>query len=89
MLGHMIETGGLLGIVEYISTFYTEIRSFDGDIIFISNALLMAGRLVNFSYTPNRRVEFKLSVSVDCEIGKCRQLMLEIMSSDDRLLLDL
>lgn len=88
MLGHMIETGGVLGIVESISTFYTQIRTFDGNIVFIPNALLMAGRIANFSYTPNRRVELKLRVRVDCELGKCRQLLLEVMSTDDRVLTD-
>ena len=73
MVGHMIESGGVLGIVDSISTFYTQIRTFDGNIVFIPNALLMAGRIVNYSYTDNRRVELKLSVGVDCDLGKCRQ----------------
>lgn len=66
MLGHMIETGGVLGIVESISTFHAQIRSFDGNIVFIPNALLMAGRIVNFSYTPIRRVELKFKC--DCRL---------------------
>lgn len=86
MIGHMIESGGVLGIVDSISTFHTQIRTFDGNIVFIPNALLMAGRIVNYSYTDNRRVELKLSVGVDCDLGRCRQLLLDIMSSDERVL---
>lgn len=88
MIGHMIETGDVLGIVDSISTFHTQIRTFDGKIVFIPNALLMTGKIVNYSYTPNRRVELKLSVDIDCDLGRCRQLLLDIMSSNDRVLND-
>jgi small conductance mechanosensitive channel len=86
MIGHMIETGDVLGTVDSISTFHTQIRTFDGNIVFIPNALLMAGRIVNYSYTDNRRVELKLSVGADCDLGRCRQLLHDIMGSDDRVL---
>lgn len=48
----------------------------------------MAGKILNYSYKPNRRIELKLNVNVDCDLGRCRHLLLEIMTSDNRVLTD-
>ena len=88
MIGNMVEINDTLGIVDSISTFHTHLRTLDGKIVFIPNALLMASRIVNYHQTPNRRIELKLSVGVDCDLGLCRKFLLEIMSADDRVLSD-
>ena len=88
VMGNMVEINGVLGIVDSISTFHTTLRTLDGNIVFIPNALLMASRIVNYHLTPNRRVELKLSASVDCNLGLCKKFLLEIMSTDERVLAD-
>ena len=88
VIGNMVEINGTLGIVDSISTFHTMLRTFDGNIVFIPNALLMASRIVNYHHTANRRVELKLSVGVDCDLQLCRKFLLEIMNADDRVLSD-
>ena len=55
--GHTIETNGVMGTVDTVSTFHTTIRKFDGTIAFLPNALVMATRILNYSYTPERRIE--------------------------------
>ena len=88
MIGHMVEIGGVLGIVDSISSFHTQLRTFDGNIVFIPNALLMAGKIVNYSHMPNRRITLHMSVVVDCGISRCKDLLLELMNADDRVLVD-
>lgn len=88
VIGNMVEITGTLGIVDSISTFHTQLRTLDGNIVFIPNALLMATRIVNYHQTPNRRVKLKLSVGVDCDLRLCRKFLLEIMSADNRVLSD-
>lgn len=87
-LGHMIEVNSTLGIVEAISTFHTQVRTFDGNIVFIPNALVMASRIINYHETPNRRIELKLNVGVDCDLAQCQRVLLEIMENDDRVIKD-
>jgi small conductance mechanosensitive channel len=87
-LGHMIEVNGTLGIVESISTFHTQVRTFEGNIVFIPNALVMASRIINYHETPNRRIELKLNVGVDCDLSQCQRVLLDIMDSDDRVIKD-
>lgn len=88
VIGNMVEISGVLGIVNSISTFHTTLRTLDGNNVYIPNALLMASRIVNYHQTPNRRIELKLSVGVDCDLGLSKQFLLEIMCADDRVLSD-
>ena len=85
-LGHMVEINDVLGYVDAISTFHTSIRKFDGTIVFIPNAIIMASKIINFSETPSRRIEMKLSVNTDCDIEESKALFLRLMGEDERVL---
>lgn len=85
-LGHMVEINDVLGNVDAISTFHTSIRKFDGTIVFIPNAIIMASKIINFSETPSRRIEMKLSVNTDCDIEESKALFLRLMGEDQRVL---
>ena len=86
LLGHMIEVNGELGIVDSISTFHTTVRKFDGTMVFVPNALLMASKISNISDTPTRRIELKLSVNTDSDLEETKALFIRLMSEDDRVL---
>ena len=88
MPGHLIETGGVMGIVDSISSFHTTLRKFDGNIVFLPNALVMASRIQNFSYTPTRRIELKLRLASDCDPESARARLLATASADTRVLAD-
>jgi small conductance mechanosensitive channel len=88
LLGHMIEVNGELGIVDAISTFHTTLRKFDGTMVFIPNALLMASKIKNISDTPTRRVEMHLSVNTDSDLEETKALFIRLMSEDERVLDD-
>lgn len=85
-LGHIIEVNGVLGNVDAISTFHTSIRKFDGTIVFLPNAIVMASKILNFSDTPSRRIEMKLSVNTDSDIEESKALFLRLMGEDERVL---
>ena len=84
--GHMVEINGVLGFVDAISTLHTTIRKFDGTMVFIPNAVLMATRVMNFSDTPCRRIELKLSVNTDSNIAESKALFIRLMGEDERVL---
>lgn len=88
VIGNMVEVSGVLGIVDSISTFHTTLKTLDGNIVYIPNALLMASRIVNYHQTPNRRVELNVSVGIDSDLELSKKFLFEIMSADERVLSD-
>lgn len=84
--GHMIETGGVTGIVDSISSFHSTLRKFDGTIVFLPNALVMASRIQNFSYTPTRRIEIKLLIAHDTDPEAAGTLVQEAVTAESRVL---
>lgn len=84
--GHMIEAGGATGIVDSVSSFHTTLRKFDGTIVFLPNALIMASRISNYSYTPTRRIEMKLVVATDSEPEAIRERVIVAANADARVL---
>lgn len=86
VLGHMVEIKGVLGTVEAISSFHTTIRTFDGSLVFIPNALVMASQIMNFHYTPSRRIELKFRVTTDSDLEYAKELLVALTSQDERVL---
>ena len=84
--GHTIETNGVMGTVDTVSTFHTTIRKFDGTIAFLPNALVMATRILNYSYTPERRIELKLLISPDADLPLVKNRLLQLVEADERVL---
>jgi small conductance mechanosensitive channel len=85
-IGHMIESNGVLGIVDNISTFHTTVRQFDGTMAFIPNPLVMATKILNYHDLPERRIEISLSVNTGCDLRVAKDLILRIMNEDERVL---
>lgn len=88
MPGHMIETQGVLGTVDSISSFHTTIRRFDGTMAFLPNALVMASKILNYSYIPHRRIEMPLSIDNDCDFEAVEARLLSIAANEHRVLGD-
>ncbi len=86
MIGQMIEVGGIVGIVDNISTLHTTIRTFDGAMVFLPNPMVLASKITNFSDISERRVALSLTVSVDADIEAVRESIVAVMSADERVL---
>ena len=87
-IGHMVEIDGELGHVESISNFHTIVRRLDGTLVFFPNPLVLSKKLLNFSYTPNRRVEISLSVNTNSDLQETIAMCLRLMKEDERFLKD-
>ena len=84
--GHMIEANGVMGIVDSVSTYHTTIRMFDGTMVFVPNALVMATKILNYTYLPNRRIEMKLVVCPDGDLAGLSARLVQLVSEDERVL---
>lgn len=86
--GHMVETYGVQGTVEAVTSFHTTIRKFDGTLVFLPNAMVLASKILNFSYTPNRRIELNLSVDADSNLDSVKKCLLEVAAENSQVLSD-
>ena len=84
--GHMVEINGILGTVDRIATFHTTIKKFDGTMVFIPNAIIMASRILNYHDTPERRIEMTLLISADSDMDEAKALFIRLMNEDERVL---
>jgi small conductance mechanosensitive channel len=88
MPGHMVVAQGEMGVVEGVSSFHTTLRKFDGTTVFMPNALVLASKILNYSYDPNRRIEMKLVVAPDSDLKTVKERLLGIAANEHRVLGD-
>ncbi len=79
-------TAGAAGAVEKIDILYTTLRTADGIAVFSPNGALANSIITNYSDIRSRRIEYKLSVSSREDIKKVRNLILEVLKNDKRIL---
>lgn len=87
-LGHMVEINGIFGVISAIDVFRVTIKQFDGTSVTLPTAAVMASTIKNFSEIPHRRVEIMISVNNDSDIQQTREMFIEVMSADSRVLDD-
>lgn len=85
-VGEVIDAQGFLGSVKEIQIFHTVIKTFDNRTIIVPNGALSNDKITNLSREETRRVEWTFGVSYDDDIRKVKELILEQIKSDDRIL---
>ena len=86
--GEYVDLGGVAGTVLSEQIFSTTMRTADGKIIVIPNGKIIAGNIINFSREPVRRNEFIIGVAYDSDIDQVKQILTNIIQSEDRILKD-
>ena len=82
-VGDVVDTGGNLGVIDGISMFSTEMKTFDNRRIFIPNAQIMGSIITNVTAENTRRVDFLFSVAHSNDIQKVKDIILEIINKHD------
>ena len=82
--GEYVDLGGVAGTVLSVQIFSTTMRTADGKIIVIPNGKIIAGNIINFSREPVRRNEFIIGVAYDSDIDQVKQILTNIIQSEDR-----
>ena len=82
--GEYVDLGGVAGTVLSVQIFSTTMRTADGKIIVIPNGKIIAGNIINFSREPARRNEFIIGVAYDSDIDQVKQILTDIIQSEDR-----
>ncbi|MGB7800626.1 small-conductance mechanosensitive channel MscS [Buttiauxella sp.] len=86
--GEYVDLGGIAGTVLNVQIFSTTLRTVDGKIVVVPNGKIIAGNIINFSREPVRRNEFIIGVAYDSDIDLVKQILTDIITSDERVLKD-
>jgi len=86
--GEYVDLGGIAGTVLNVQIFSTTLRTVDGKIVVVPNGKIIAGNIINFSREPVRRNEFIIGVAYDADIDQVKQILTDIITSDERVLKD-
>lgn len=86
--GDVIEAAGVLGVVESLSIFSTQLRTGDNKTIFVPNGKLVGDNIINYSTKPTRRVDLVIGVSYDANLSKVKKVLADILKKESRILQD-
>lgn len=84
--GDYVEVGSVGGSVVEITFFHTYLNTPDNRRVVVPNAKVLSETITNYSENENRRVDMVVGVSYDSDIKKAREIMAEILQSDERVL---
>lgn len=87
-VGDFIEAGGTSGVVEGIQIFSTQIKTGDNKSIIVPNSCITSGNIINYSAKDTRRIDMVFGIGYDDDIKKAKDLLIEIVKADERVLTD-
>ena len=87
-VGDFIEAQGVSGIVKAIQIFHTILTTTDNKELYIPNGALSSGNITNYTKNDLRRVDFTISVEYGTETEKVKEVTLELLKQDERILQD-
>ena len=87
-VGDLVEGAGVTGTVEEIQIFTTQLKTPDNKTIIIPNSNMTADNIINYSAKGTRRVDMVFGIGYEDDIDKARQIILDILAQDERVLKD-
>ncbi len=87
-IGELIEVKGYSGRVEDISLRATELRTFDGLLVYIPNADVYTSPLTNLSRVPKRRLELQVGVAYGTDLDAATEIALAAVADVPGVVLD-
>lgn len=86
--GDLIEAAGIIGVVESLNLFSTQLRTGDNKTVFVPNGKLVGDNIINYSMKGTRRLDLVIGVSYSADLSQVRDLLQEILDDDGRILKD-
>ncbi len=83
-----IEAQGISGTVSDINITNTKIITGDNKVIYIPNASLSNGNIINYSEKDTRRVDFEFSIAYSADVEKAKAILNNIFASHELVLKD-
>ena len=84
-MGEFIESGDNSGTVDDVGLFATTLMRVDGVYVFVPNSQLWNNKITNYSKKAKRMLREVFTISYDDDIRKARQVLLDLVKSDERI----
>ena len=87
-IGDFVTAGGTSGVIDEIGMFCTLMHTGDNQRIIVPNSAVFGGTIINVSALPTRRIDLVIGIGYDDNIGQARDVIMDIINADDRILKD-
>ena len=87
-IGDLIEAQGELGVVKEIEIFTTKIVTPQNKLTIIPNGAMANGNITNYTAEGKIRVDTTVGVSYDEDIKKAKEVLMEVLTTNDKVLKD-
>lgn len=87
-IGDFVTIGGTSGVVDEIGLFCVLMHTGDNQRIIIPNSAVYGNTITNTSALPTRRIDLVMGISYDDNIGTAKQIIADVIASDERVLKD-
>ncbi len=87
-LGDLVEAQGEIGVVKEIEIFTTKLTGLSNKEIIIPNGSLSNGNIINYTTEGTRRVDLVIGVSYDADIKQAKNVLMEVLTSNPKVLKD-
>ncbi|MDX1314372.1 MAG: mechanosensitive ion channel [Eudoraea sp.] len=87
-IGDLIEAQGELGVVKQIEIFTTKIITPQNKLTIIPNGAMANGNITNYTAEGKIRVDTVIGISYDEDIKKAKEVLLEVLTSNEKVLQD-
>ena len=82
----VIETGGMLGVVQEIQMFSTTLIAPDGKTHVLPNGKIQGSGLTNYSKTDRLRLSLSFDISYSSDIDQAKEILMKLLEADERVL---
>jgi len=86
--GDFIEAAGVLGVVETLNVFSTQLKTGDNRTVYVPNGKLIGDNITNYSTKPTRRIDMVIGVSYDADLSHVKKVLEDILAKESRILED-
>lgn len=87
-IGDKIQSQDRVGVVQDIQILFTILTSANNETIIMPNAGVMNNEIINYTTLGKIRVDLPIGISYDADIAKAKQVILETLSRDPKILQD-
>ncbi len=87
-VGDFIDAEGIMGTVDAVNLFTTQMTTFDGIYQEVPNAQLWNRMIRNLSRNPRRRIDLFVGIGYGDDIAKAKAVLWDILNADERILKD-
>lgn len=87
-VGDIVEVGEAIGVVLSIDMLSVKLRTFDNKMVRIPNETLVKSQFTNVTRFPIRRVDVPVGVAYREDIGRVREVLLEVADANPNVLME-